>query len=499
MKFLVTTKLYLACIFSICVFVTSSVSAQEFENLGANINTKEYQECAPFISPDGKTLFFSRKYNPESAGSDDIYYSTLDASGNWTKAIPLTGFNNKNRNVVYDISPDGNQLVLLGKYGSSPTENGLSIATKTVDGWSEPVPFVFERESEISWGNNACTFSSNRNVMIVSLKGDLHVSFKNKNGVWSFPAVFKGGITTTSNEYTPFLSSDDKTLYFSGGGHGGLGGNDIFKVTRLDDTWLNWSTPENLGAPINSSDWESFFRVSAKGDYAYVYSLKTNNGDIFRIKLAETAKPEPVLLVRGKVLNGKTKEPLGAMIVYRELITGKEIGVAYTNPTTGEYQIILPKGKTYSFSAEKESFFGVNDNLDAVNITEYTELTRDLLLTPIEIGVSVRLNNIFFNTNESTLKDESYPELDRIVQFLNDNKSIEIEITGHTDNVGSDEYNLKLSRERTKSVYDYLVSKGITATRLKYKGYGKTRPVDTNDTEEGRANNRRVEFEITKK
>lgn len=187
------------------------------------------------------------------------------------------------------------------------------------------------------------------------------------------------------------------------------------------------------------------------------------------------------------------------MIVYRELITGKEIGVAYTNPTTGEYQIILPKGKTYSFSAEKESFFGVNDNLDAVNITEYTELTRDLLLTPIEIGVSVRLNNIFFNTNESTLKDESYPELDRIVQFLNDNKSIEIEITGHTDNVGSDEYNLKLSRERTKSVYDYLVSKGITATRLKYKGYGKTRPVDTNDTEEGRANNRRVEFEITKK
>ncbi len=223
------------------------------------------------------------------------------------------------------------------------------------------------------------------------------------------------------------------------------------------------------------------------------------SGDLVRIKMPQSAKPKPVLLIKGRVLNAKTNEPLEASIAYSELLTGVNMGYAVSNPTTGEYSIVLPFGKAYSFLADKKGFFAMNDNLDCTKIKEYAEITRDLYLTPIEIGNTIRLNNIFFDTNKSTLKNESYPELDRVVAFLKDNLAIEIEIDGHTDNVGADDLNNSLSSSRAKVVYDYLISKGISTTRLQYKGFGKTKPLASNETEDGKAKNRRVEFLITKK
>jgi outer membrane protein OmpA-like peptidoglycan-associated protein len=205
-------------------------------------------------------------------------------------------------------------------------------------------------------------------------------------------------------------------------------------------------------------------------------------------------------MVYGTVYNQKTKTFLpDASVHYEYMNNGSEAGVARTNPGNGEYKIVLPQGNTYGFRAEAQGFVSVNDNLDATNLKEYTEIQRDLYLVPVEVGQVVRINNIFFDFAKSTLKPESFAELNRVVDFLNSNPTVSIELSGHTDNIGNTASNLKLSDDRAKSVVDYLTAKGISATRLTAKGYGETKPVALNDTEEGRAMNRRVEFTILKK
>ncbi|MGV3631633.1 MAG: OmpA family protein [Bacteroidota bacterium] len=476
---------------------SGNYSAQQLENLGDQINTPTYQECFPAISPDGKTLFFSRRGFPGDKGDYDIYYSELDASGNWTKAKTLDALNNSIKNVIYHISPDGNELVLLGKYGDSPTEKGLSVSTKTPAGWSVPQPIKIANEENISWGNNACTFSPNGNVMVISLKSDLHVSFKNGD-TWSMPVIFNN-INTSDNEYTPFLGSDNKTLYFSGGGHGGLGQNDIFKVTRLDETWLNWSEPENLGEPINTEAWQSFFRLAAKGDYAYVYAL-INEGDLYRVKLKEEVKPQPVVLVKGKVLDSKTMQPItGASVSYELLSDGSPVGTASSNPQTGEYTIVLGYGQNYGFSAGSKGYISVSENIDLTKVEAYREITKDLYLTPIEVGSVVRLNNIFFDVAKATLRPESFAELNKVITILNENPGISIEVAGHTDSDGAADANLTLSKNRAAAVKNYFIEKGIAATRVSSVGLGETKPILANDSDENKQLNRRVEFKITKK
>ena len=197
-------------------------------------------------------------------------------------------------------------------------------------------------------------------------------------------------------------------------------------------------------------------------------------------------------------MNARTKQPVVSSIHYEFLPEGIEAGTARTDPATGAYQIALPYGRNFGFSANAAGFIPVSDNLDLTNIEGYKEITRDLFLVPIEVGEIVRLNNIFFDFGKSNLRIESFPELDRIAKILNENQNMQIEISGHTDNVGSDDANLKLSTDRAKAVKDYIISKGINETRVVSKGYGKAKPVAGNETEEGKQRNRRVEFTILK-
>jgi OmpA-OmpF porin, OOP family len=291
-------------------------------------------------------------------------------------------------------------------------------------------------------------------------------------------------------------------LYYASYGFESYGSADIFMSTRLDDSWTNWSKPVNLGPSINSAGWESAFSIAAKGDYAYMISEEggvEGSADIFRIKLADYQKPEPVLLVYGKVLNKKTNQPLESTISYSDLTQNKEVGVASSNAADGSYKIILPMGKLYGFMAGKDGFYPISENINIDTLKEYIEIERNLYLAPVEIGQTVVLNNIFFDLNKARLKTESAAELDRLVEFLSKNPAINIEVGGHTDNTGSDDYNNKLSQQRSESVMNYLAEKGITKARLSAKGYGKSKPVAANDTEDGRAKNRRVEFLILAK
>jgi outer membrane protein OmpA-like peptidoglycan-associated protein len=307
-------------------------------------------------------------------------------------------------------------------------------------------------------------------------------------------------VNSSGWEASPFLAADNVSLYFATNGHPGYGSADILVTKRLDTTWTKWSPPQNLGPDINSSGWEAYFTLPASGRYAYVVSEKNSLGgiDIFRVKLPEALKPRPVVMVFGKVLNSKTKEPLEATIQYNDLTTNKQSGLAVSNVRDGSYKIVLTAGEAYSFLAKKENYYSVSENIDVLKLNEYREIERNLYLAPIDVGETILLNNLFFDFNQSNLRKESAAELDRMVALLQERFSMMVEIVGHTDNVGSDAYNQTLSVNRAAAVKKYLLSKGIQSDRIQVSGYGKTKPSGSNDTEEGRQLNRRVEFTILK-
>jgi len=491
--------------------IADAIKGYKKENLGKNVNSK-YTEIGPIVSPDGNTLYLTRKNHPQNTGgtkNDDIWYCKRNTDGTWSEAKNI-GFpiNNNGHNMLTSVSADNNKLYIANTYkpDGSMKGQGLSVTTRKNNSWNIPSDIEIKNYYNNHQYVNNCLSQDNQ-ILVQAIErkdtkggADIYVSFLTKNGNYSEPLNLGSVINTSGYETTPFIAADNKTLYFSSNGHAGYGDNDIFVTTRLDDTWKNWSTPLNLGPEINSSDWDAYFTIPASGEVAYMvsYDNTIGEGDIVRIKLPEAAKPKPVVLVKGKVLNKKTNAPLQAVIYYYDIETNEEVGSATSNPENGEYNIILQFGKKYSFRANKENFYAVNDFLDVMNLNEYKEIEKDLYLVPVEIGQTIRLNNIFFDFNKADLKTESYEELDRLTSFLQDNKKIEIEIAGHTDNVGSDEYNQKLSQQRVESVVAYIVSKGIDKNRLQAKGYGESKPIASNETEEGKSTNRRVEFTILK-
>ncbi|HZI23971.1 MAG TPA: OmpA family protein, partial [Chryseolinea sp.] len=310
---------------------------------------------------------------------------------------------------------------------------------------------------------------------------------------------------TAGEESAPFLDSDDKTLYFSSTGFSGYGGNDIFITRRLDDTWTNWSEPENLGPEINSPLEDLFFNIPAASEFAY-YSrgVSETNADIFRVKLPIVKSPEAWVTVKGKVIDKNTGKPVAAKIIYERLPDGKDSGISQTDPATGEYEIRLPTGQLYGLRSEADGKISESQNVDLRDVKSDQVIdSKDFNLQPIEVSsiapnVTVVLNNIFFDFDKSTLKAESGPELDRLVEMLKEKPTMQIEIAGHTDDKGPEAYNKSLSERRAKTVVSYLVRGGIAKDRLSVKVFGETKPIETNATEEGRGKNRRVEFLILK-
>ena len=482
-------------------------------NIGDQVNSR-YTEKMPYIAPDGKTLYYVVQGDPENKGTDktdEIYFATSHGDGTWSPrqnvGWPL---NNEWPNCVISATPDNNTLYLMHTYNNdgSPKASGFSVTHKTASGWSVPTDLRVKNYYNRAGTNEFC-FSSDRKVLIMAIKrddtygdNDIYASFLEDTGEFSEPINLGPVVNTFAWEASPFLAPDGITLYYSTAGYPGYGNNDIFMTQRLDSTWQKWSTPVNMGPDINTAEWDAYYTAAASGTYAYVISTKNsieNSLDIFQIQLPDALKPKPVVLVYGKVLNSKTKEPLASDINYSILSTNKEVGIASSNFKDGSYKIVLPAGEVYSFLAHKLGYFSVSENIDLNAIESYREIERDLYLAPIETGGAIRLNNLFFDFNKYVLRKESVPELARVMELLTANPEMTIEIGGHTDNVGSDDVNNKLSNERALAVKNYLLSKGIDAQRVSSKGYGKTKPVSNNDSDEGRQRNRRVEFTILSK
>ncbi|MBN1448405.1 MAG: OmpA family protein [Bacteroidetes bacterium] len=494
-----------------CMLLVSTATAQqkypERENLGPMINS-EYDEVLPVIAPDAKTLFFVRKGHPENVGpdkKDDIWLSRLQPDGTWGPArnigLPL---NTPGFNFVCSVMPDNNTLLLGNQYFPDGSQDeGVSLTTRTAEGWSTPVNLRILKLNNLSeWSEY--TMSPDGRVLILSILRpdsiggrDLYVSFRREDDSWTEPENLGPEINSTFSDITPFLAADGVTLYFSSDRPGGYGNNDVYMTRRLDYSWKKWSRPQNLGYPINTPGWDAYYTVPANGEYAYFVSTSSGYGksDIFRIVLPEDARPIPVMLVSGKVrdVDGNV---VPATISYERLSDGKEIGTATADPETGEYKIALPLGYDYGFHAEADGYYPVSEHIDLTELGGFDEIVRDLVLAPLQHGASIRLNNIFFDFDMDILRDESKPELDRLVRLLKKYPSMMIQIDGHTDDYGGYEYNMNLSLRRARAVVNYLVSEGVSEIRLIPRGFGKTRPVATNETDEGRQLNRRVEYTI---
>ncbi|HEX6224547.1 MAG TPA: OmpA family protein [Chryseolinea sp.] len=490
------------------------------EVLDNNVNS-EFKELNPLLSPDGKTLYFSRQNHPENVGGvqdkEDIWYSELDSAGKWQLARNLQVLNNDGPNFansIKSVTPDGKSaLMLLGnKYLSNGKMlAGVSISTNVGGSWSKPV--ALNIANDYNYAEKANYFlADNRKTLLLSVERDdtqgdrdLYVTFMNADSSWSEPLNLGDVVNTAAEESAPFLDSDDKTLYFSSSGFSGYGANDIYVTRRLDDTWTNWSEPENLGPEINSPLEDLFFNIPASSEFAY-YSrgVSETNADIFRVKLPIVKSPETWVTVKGKVIDKSTGKPVAAKIIYERLPDGKETGIAQTDPATGEYEIRLPTGQLYGLRSEADGKISESQNLDLRNVKPDQEIkSRDFNLQPIEVtslapNVTIVLNNIFFDFDKSILKAESGPELDRLIAMLKEKPTMQIEVSGHTDNSGPDAYNMSLSERRAKTVVAYLVRGGIAKDRLSVQFFGETKPTDTNETEEGRTKNRRVEFLIRK-
>jgi OmpA-OmpF porin, OOP family len=491
----------------------------KIQNLGFRVNSV-LPELRPTVSADGKRLFFICENHPENTkynsipNSQDIWYSEKDSSGKWQDAVHLEyPLNTQHYNAVYWISPDNNRILIRGSFSKGAYNGkGVSLCYRTRNGnWSEPNELIIRKYHEYDRGLlSGATMANDGQTLLLYMtpvKGgrdnDIFVSFLLQDGTWSEPKTLGKKINLPDyDEMTPYLASDGVTLYFSSNRPGGVGSNDIWMTKRLDKTWQKWSDPVNLGEPINGPDWDAFFTLDAGGEYAYLTSNTNTLGesDIVTVKLLEREKPNPVVLVSGNVYNQKTKEPLSASLVYQTLPDGVEAGNGVSSAVDGSFKVVLPYDKNYSIHASADKFFAVSENLslDSLIKAGYKEIHKDLYLVPIEIGQVVRLNNVFFDFDKYDLRPESFVELDRVVKLLNENPKIEIEMSAHTDSHGSDEYNFTLSDNRAKSVREYILSKGIPATRIISQGYGETKPVAPNDNAENRQLNRRVEFKILK-
>ncbi|MDH7516294.1 MAG: OmpA family protein [Bacteroidota bacterium] len=483
--------------------------------LGPNVNSSA-EEIHPIISPDGKTLYFVRGGHAQNIGfrwnprDQDAWYSKMGNDGEWGPARNMgPPINNRYHNSLAGITGDGTQAIVLNYYREGePIESGYSWTRLSKKGWSMPIGIDIMGFSEISVGPSVsqCLSEDGKTIVFSASRNrddtnqNLYVTFHVAGSEWSLPQPLVD-LNTDDDEICPFLAADGKTLYFSSDRKGGYGDDDVYMARRLDDSWESWSEPVNLGPSVNTEGADMYYTIPASGRYAYyVSSAETGNLDIYRIELPESMRPLPVVLITGRIYNSKTKKPIETEVVYESLADGTRVGSVKSNPLTGMYQIILPSGKLYGFYANAEGMYPVSQNIDLRGLDSYREIRRDLSLTPIEQGATITLNNIFFDFDKSDLRSESKPEIDRLIALLEASPSMRVQLNGHTDNVGTVEYNRKLSENRANAVREYILTHStVRSDRVTTKGFGFTRPVSPNDDEEGKQKNRRVEFLILSK
>ena len=479
-------------------------------NLGA-VNS-EFDDYMPQSNPTGKIIYFTStrkgspfnrdKFDDNFQWGEDIYQMEKTESG-WSDPKPLPApINSKNNDGSASFSGDGQTMI----YAACGRDGGIGscdlyISNLVGNEWSEPINMgnvvnskEWDAQPALSADGTMLIFTSDREGGYG--REDLYMVTKNVFGDWGIPSNLGPVINTPEKEMSPFLGADGKTLYFASTGHPGFGGYDMFVSTYENG---KWSEPRNLGAPLNSDKDDRFFTIGGSGEVGYFASSREGGKgmyDLYSIKIPESMRPKPTVVVSGVVSNANDNKPIQSWVLLEDLETGDLIASNKSNSVTGKYLVVLPAGRNYSVSANKDGYFFYSTKFEVPGGTKYQELTLNIPLKPLEKGAKIILNNIFFETGKATLTPESKGELNRAVELLKMNPTMKIEISGHTDNVGAVASNMTLSQNRATSVMNYLVTAGIVASRLSSKGYGPNMPIASNDTPEGRQANRRTEFLI---
>ncbi|MGD9928843.1 MAG: OmpA family protein [Mangrovibacterium sp.] len=485
------------------------------ENLGEAVNT-EFDEYWPSLTIDGQTLIFTRLVPVDGFRHElmprfqEDFFESVRVGGEWQLAEPIVSLNTMNNEGAQSVSADG-KLIFFTACNQADGFGSCDIYfTRNLGGnWSiprnagEPVNSgAWESQPSISANGEYLYFASSRrggmggmDLWRCQLKG----FSENGQPRWGVAENLGDSVNTQGNELSPFIHPDGETLYFASDEWPGLGGTDIF-YTRLTGGSV-WQRPANLGYPINTAQNEQGMIVDASGRDAYYSSNRPESQglDLYRFELYDEARPAPVTYVRGQVVDHRSQLPVCARVELIDLEQGQLVAETNSCMEKGEFLLCLTLGKEYAFqvSCPGYLFFSENFELKEVHYAyDPASLTIPLML--VEAGSAAVLRNVFFQTASYELLDHSKAELSRLIDFLEQNPAVAVEIGGHTDNVGGVAYNDELSEMRARSVWQYLVDAGIPETRLSYRGYGMSQPVETNDTEEGRSRNRRTEFKILK-
>lgn len=510
------------------------------DNLGPNINSS-FPDYGPSITADEETIFFTARRSNSMGGKKNEFdngyyedvYSSVKVKGQWQPAKQLSKkVNTDLHDAVAGLSPDGSKLFLYRDSG--PDGGDLYESSLSGENWEEPVHLNKNINTKFRESNVSLSYDGKR-LYFVSNKisgfgnKDIYYCDLDAKGEWGPAKNLGPEINTKYAEETVFIHPDGVTLYFSSKGHSSMGGHDVFKTSFVNG---KWKTPENLGYPINGPDDDISFVVSGSGNRAYFASIKQGGygeKDIYKITflgpekqpmlntqdqlLAAMANPVSNLktesaievksarltLLKGFVRDAKNNQPLEASIDLIDNDKNVILATFNSNSSSGKYLVTLPSGKNYGIAVRRENYLFHSENFNLPENAEFQEFDLDIALKKIEIGSTIVLRNIFFDSDKASLRAESANELERLVKLLKDNAGLKIELASHTDADGGLDYNQKLSDSRSGSVVDYLISKGIPAQRLVAKGYGEVKPIASNDTPDGKQKNRRTEFKILEK
>ncbi len=483
------------------------------KNMGAAINSS-FDDYFPAVTADEQTLLYTRNNRTETLPMQEDFLISKKVDNVWQPANLIgNGINTVGNEGAPCLSVDGQLLFFVacqenaaGAYAGGRKGYGscdIFYSEKVGDKWATPFNMgnvvntnQYETQPSFSADGKSLYFVSARQGGIGET--DIYVSTLKPDGSWGFPRNLGPQINTPGKEESVFIHPDGKTLYFGSNGHVGMGGLDLY-VSRMDEKG-KWGTPVNLGYPINTYGDENSILVAASGNVAYFASNRAGGQgglDLYQFDLYEGARPGKVTYAKGKVFDAKTKQPLGAHFELIDLESGLVMMESNANSGNGEFLMCLPIDKNYMLNASQDGYLFYSENFSLKELADQMKpIMLDVPMQPIEIEGVMELKNIFFETGKFDLKPESKAELNKVVAFLNKNKTISGELSGHTDNVGDKKMNQVLSQNRAKAVFDYIVAGGIDAKRLTYKGYGDTKPKVANDTDEHRQMNRRTEFKV---
>jgi outer membrane protein OmpA-like peptidoglycan-associated protein/tetratricopeptide (TPR) repeat protein len=508
------------------------------DNLGPNINGP-YTDYSPVISADEDMLMFTSRRNNTTGGAldenyDEFYediFRTYSFNNTWSTPINLgEPVNTKGHDATINLSADGQKLLVY------IDDKGFgNIYESILDGEKWTKPESFSKQINSKYHESSACYSYDGNILyFVSDRengfggSDIYYCKKDEKGQWDEAINIGTPINTKYDEESVFMMPDGKTMYFSSKGHETMGGFDIFKSVM--DSTGKWSQPVNIGYPVNSSDDDVSFVLSADGKHGYYAAVKKEgygNRDIYLINflgkekslimstednlMASLAAPisqtvsiseavelksSAITLLKGIVIDENTRQPIEAVVSITDNSTSQEIANFKSNSKTGKYLVTLPSGKNYGIAVKNDNYLFHSENFDIPFTSNYQEIAKDVTLKSIAVGSKIVLKNVFYDFDKATLRSESQTELNLLVKLLNDIPKMTIELSSHTDNKGSEKYNLDLSDRRSKAVVEYLINKGIDKKRVQAKGYGFSDPLTPNDTEAGRQMNRRTEFKI---